>query len=143
MYKRKNYLTEKKYQIKYTSVIILAMLIVAVVIGAATYWDISSNLSVEQAIDLMQWDKYIIRIILLIAAASIAGIFLSHKIIGPIHRLEDAIEELNNGEFDVKLKLRSGDEFSNLAEQVNTLSTRLKKYSKDHPELKNNFKQQK
>jgi len=142
-YKRHSFLTEKKYQLKFTSVIILSMLIVATVIAATTYWDISSALTIQSAKELMQWDKYIVRVVLLLIAAFLAGIFLSHKIIGPIYRLEDFVKRLNEGKFEQKLNLRSGDEFMNLANQLNELSVRLDEFSKTDPNFKENFKKNK
>ena len=138
---RKEYLTNKKYQLKYTLVIVLAMLIVAVVIGATAYWDICSGLSIEQAEKLMQWDKYIFRVVFLIFGAFIAGVFLSHKVIGPLRRIEESLEKINNGNFDINIKLRSGDEFQKVADGVNELSEKLRSLSEKNSEVRNEFKE--
>lgn len=128
-YRRRHYLTEKKYQIRYTLVILLAMLLVAFIIGGLTYWDLSSNLGKERALELMRWDAYIFRVAILLLAAFLSGIFLSHKIIGPIRRIENALRDMNEGQYDVNLKLRFGDELYGISEEINKLGEKLKKFN--------------
>ena len=139
-FKRKKFLTDKKYQLKYTSVIMLAMLIVAIVISGTLYWDVSRTLTTEKVNELMQWDKYIIRVVLLLFAAFLGGIFLSHKIVGPIQRIENSLKKINNGEFDVDIKLREGDEFIKISDEINNIASKLKSLSEKRPELKDEFK---
>ncbi|MDA3793333.1 MAG: HAMP domain-containing protein [Elusimicrobia bacterium] len=141
-YRRKKYLTEKKYQMRYTSVIILSMLIMALVIGGMAYWQIKiMNPTPQQLAKLAGWGAYTIRVVLLLAAAFFAGIFLSHKIIGPIRRIERGLEKLNDGEFDINVKLRGGDELAQIANQVDLLAQKLQAVSEKHPEIKDELKE--
>ncbi len=141
-YKRKKFLTKKGYQLKFTSIIILAMLMVAVVVTFTFYWDAVRILNTEQVKELMHWNRYLVRVILLLAAAFLSGIFLSHKIIGPIHRLEESMKKLNNGEFDLNLILRNNDEFMNLSIEMNELATKLKKIVEKNPNIIDEFKKE-
>ncbi|MEA3506688.1 MAG: HAMP domain-containing protein [Elusimicrobiota bacterium] len=141
-YRRKKYLTEKKYQMRYTSIIILAMLIMALIMGGMAWWQIKVMDPTPQQWDkLAGWGAYFIRVILTLGIAFFAGIYLSHKIVGPIRRLENGLRELNAGEFDINVKLRAGDEMKEIAEEIDRLSRKLKKVAEAHPEIKDEFKE--
>jgi len=49
------------------------------------------------------------------------GIFISHKIAGPIFALTRKMNALAHGNFNATLELRKGDEFHDLKERYNTL----------------------
>lgn len=133
--RRKKFLTEKKYQFKYTAFIILAMLLMALVISVTAYWDFAQVTSDKYIINSIQIEKYIVRIGFLLVIAFLVGIFLSHKIIGPVRRLENMMVKINKGEFNVKINLRSGDDFSKFAKELNHLAAKLKILAEKHPEI--------
>jgi len=53
--------------------------------------------------------------------AVLMGMFYSHKLAGPIYRIEKSILALINGSRNLKVKLRKGDEFNKLADTINRL----------------------
>ena len=55
----------------------------------------------------------------------IVGIFTTHRIAGPIYRMESDIERTLSGEQGVRVRLRTGDAFPDLAEKVNQLIERI------------------
>ena len=46
------------------------------------------------------------------------GLFYSHKIAGPVHRLKRALREFRAGDFDQVIRFRKRDELHDLAEEV-------------------------
>lgn len=118
-----------RYQVKYTSIIFLAMLLVALLIGGTTYVSLSSLLTTVESnpelaakVEGTMWglmQSYTVRVLLLLAAALIVGFFFSHKIIGPIQRLDQLIKKIGGGDLTTKIVLRSGDEFYKLSETIN------------------------
>jgi methyl-accepting chemotaxis protein len=54
-------------------------------------------------------------------ALIVAGIFATNKIAGPAYRMQADIERALAGESGVRVHLRSGDAFPDLAEKVNKL----------------------
>ncbi|MGM0440832.1 MAG: HAMP domain-containing protein [Elusimicrobiota bacterium] len=138
-YKRKIYLTEKKYQLKFTLVMMLAVLIGAGVIGGLTYWELSTKVTPERLNQLVQWDAYIIRVLLLLGATFLAGIFLSHKVIGPVKRVEWALENIRKGNFDINLQLRTADEFLKIADEINSIAEKLEDLSREDQKIKQKF----
>ena len=47
------------------------------------------------------------------------GLFYSHRIAGPIYNLKKALREVRGGKVDRVVKFRKGDEFHDLAEEIN------------------------
>ncbi len=56
---------------------------------------------------------------LLMAQVLLLTIFFSHKLAGPVYRLELAMNRVLEGDFTEKVKLREGDQLMNLAELLN------------------------
>ncbi len=137
---RKKYITRKSYQAKYTFVIVCAVLVAAAAVMAAVYRDLTAAYP-EAAADIFQWEKYFTRLGVIIVLALLLGLFLSHKIIGPVLRLSSALTRINKGDFKVRIKLRSGDEFLRLGDEINVLAAKLESLSKEKPEIKDKFKE--
>jgi len=55
----------------------------------------------------------------------IAGIFISHRMAGPIYRFEKAIEDVSNKDLTGNFKLRKHDEFKKLADLINNMVRQL------------------
>jgi methyl-accepting chemotaxis protein len=55
----------------------------------------------------------------------IASLFLSHRVAGPLYRFEKSLEEMNGGNFDFEIRLRSKDEGKELARMLNDLNSTL------------------
>lgn len=69
-----------------------------------------------------------------IMVVTVAAVFLSHRAVGPIARLEDEIRKLmEDPDGDRKLRIREGDELSGLADAINNL---LEKESQPGHDLK-------
>ncbi|MGM0568802.1 MAG: HAMP domain-containing protein [Elusimicrobiota bacterium] len=136
---RKNYINKKKYQIKYTIILLVLVFIAAGTLLTAFYRDILFQ-NPEVAAELFNWERYILRTGVVVFLTLIAGIFFSHKIIGPVFRLKKALKNINNGNFNSHLELRPGDEFIEMAEEINILSAKLQKLSEDQKEFKDTFK---
>lgn len=58
--------------------------------------------------------KLIPKLIVIILAMAFAGIFISHKIAGPIYRFEKHAMAIGKGDLTLKFKLRKGDELKDL-----------------------------
>lgn len=65
--------------------------------------------------------------LIILVVVSIIGIFYSHKIAGPVFRIQEDIKRVLNGEKDIVIKLRKKDKLHELAEQVNKL---IEEYNK-------------
>lgn len=55
----------------------------------------------------------------------VIGVFVTHRIAGPVYRMESDIDRVLSGENHARVRLRRGDAFPELADKVNELIARL------------------
>jgi hypothetical protein len=63
--------------------------------------------------------------LVIMALVILVGIFTTHRLAGPVYRLESDISRVLEGERGVRVQLRRGDAFPELAEKVNGLIERI------------------
>ncbi len=133
-YRRKQYLIQKGLQLKYAGIILLGRLIVCLVAGWTTYattWEIvSREFSGETQAKLSAISDRITIVLLyrsLIATAVISflSIFISHKIAGPLYRLEEIAREISFGNLALHVRLRKKDGLKGLAEAIDIITLNL------------------
>ena len=136
--KRRTYYIEKKFQTKYILLTILLLLtytfaFIIVIFSPyilTLYFDfysLSAKAEAARTLLLLHTKVWpgIAGIILLFGVLSI---FFTHKIAGPLYRLKKNISEITNGNLDVKVTLRKGDDLKDLAEHVNKLAEELRTF---------------
>lgn len=55
----------------------------------------------------------------LIPAAACFSIYITHRLAGPLYRIEHSVRELRNGNLALRIRLRKGDELQELADLLN------------------------
>jgi methyl-accepting chemotaxis protein len=136
----------KKVQLKYAAVILIAMLVTAVTVGADFYvrlygfiGDFLKDLpdrNVENLMSSMNQLMYA-KIIVLIVIAVAISLYVSHKFAGPIVHLEKSIERIASGDLTHKIYLRSGDELKYLADYFNYMVGRFKSFVESDRKITN------
>ena len=128
---RRNYLVNKRLQIKY-AIIISAVLALMVVLMQAHTFLVIRTIEPENATPGMIETMHSLQLWMLssgliyMVVIPILSIFISHKIAGPLYRLEKSIREALDTEGPIRpIKLRDGDELHSLAELLNKLFDRL------------------
>lgn len=128
---RRNYLINKKLQVKYALIVGGVLALVVFLMQAHTFLvirsvepDQANPVLMETLRSLQLWmlSSGIIYIIVI----PILSIFVSHKIAGPLYRLEKSVQEALDAEGAITpIRLRDGDELHNLAGLLNQLFERL------------------
>jgi methyl-accepting chemotaxis protein len=131
-YKRRQYLIKKGLQIRYMGVILSALLLVSAVVAWEVYftvWREISNPTVppEKLIDLFVKGNQVLagKVVLAIILICIVSIFVSHKIAGPVYRLEESAKTIAAGDLSLRIRLRAGDELHDLAVAFNAMTESL------------------
>jgi len=163
-YKRRNYLVNKRFQLKYTIAIVATLLVIMLVSGFGLYmgmwgsiienfskFKVSQNLENVQRIvgyEAARYDKgdyrlekifreaellstqekstlkYALqsvnrslapKVMALFVFIFLAGIFISHKIAGPMYRIERSAEAIQDGDLRVNFRVRKSDEMRDTA----------------------------
>jgi len=135
-YKRRKYVICRRYQIKYALVILIAMAVLWVAVSLTTYWatfplledELSGALTHSQTAEIANalCRSYSFRAGLLLIIFALLGIYLSHKVVGPIPRLKRALKRMSRGEYGEPVILRRGDELKDLSKAINEMMEQMK-----------------
>lgn len=133
-HRRRTFLIKAGLQLRYMGIIVTTMLMVACGVGWVIYftsWSKISDtpdLSVDKLAGIFdevnqQMVRWVAFFGILIAALSI---FVSHKIAGPVYRFERSAHIIAKGDLTHRIKLRHGDELSDLQDAFNTMTESLR-----------------
>jgi nitrate/nitrite-specific signal transduction histidine kinase len=134
--KLKNYLLDRRFQLKYTGMVLLVTVAVASVLGYLAY-DFSKgqteaftaqlaaqpDLDEATASDLehfaQQEDRkvrnaIILGVVLMSLALGLTGILVTHRVVGPAYRMKRLFEHVGEGRLEVTTGIRKGDELQDL-----------------------------
>lgn len=134
-HRRRTYLIKSGLQLRYMGIIVSTMLLVAFGVGWIIYytsWNriISTpDLTIDRLAEifdgvnrtLLQW------VAVFGVAIATLSVFVSHKIAGPVYRLERSAKAIASGDLTQSVKLRHGDELADLQNAFNTMSDSLRR----------------
>lgn len=135
-FKRTRYLVSTRFQLRYVSLILLFMLLTAVICSYVVYYTgmmlLAEKLanvypqgrvvSIVNAVNL----RILFSMALITPLVAIVGIYISHKIAGPIYRMEKFLTDMSSGNLTTQIVLRQGDELVGMADKMNELSNNLR-----------------
>ena len=145
--KVRNYLIDRRFQLKYTGMVLLVTVTVAGGLGYLAYGFsrgqtealtaqimAQPDLAADTASDLeefaQQEDRKIrnaifVGVLLLTLALGLTGIIVTHRVVGPAYRMRRLFEHVGEGKFEVTTGIRKGDElqelFHSFADMVESL----------------------
>lgn len=128
---------DRSYRLRFVSQFCICVLAVAVISLSAFYYltDTETGITYYQALLTLNGLRQNILpatvltgltvTIVITAAVLTITLFGSHKIAGPIYRLERSLESIGNGDLTLKIKFRPSDAIGGLAEEINSLTSNL------------------
>jgi methyl-accepting chemotaxis protein len=133
MLRRKNYLIKKRFQFNFLSGFVLLLVLESVFI-AGLFMYVSHNtlttgyfrstLTIEQTPRFFLISFLLITLIVVLGmglAGMVIFIVLSHRIAGPLYRVEKVLKEIGLGDFTTRVNLRRTDQLTELKEALNSL----------------------
>lgn len=133
---RRNYLINRRLQIKYAVMIGAVLALVLVLMEAHTFLilrsaeaEFSNPALIEPLKSLQMW--MLASGLIYMIVIPILSIFISHKIAGPLYRFEKTLREALDSSGPLRpIQLRDGDELQGLAELINKMFERLNQHRK-------------
>ena len=135
-FKRTQYWVSGKFQGKYVGIILLLTFLTAALCSYVVYYTSMISFGEKLANIYPQGRlvstvnminiRIMVSILLVSPLVALIGIYLSHKIAGPIFRMERFMSDMASGNFTGKLVLREGDELLMLADGINRLTESMK-----------------
>ena len=120
---------QRNFILKFCAVITLSALIIAAIVYVLSIPSVTtvfenSRLSIKSTADFILPLLILSGLVAIVAAGSITIIitlFISHRIAGPLYRLENDIAEINRGNLKVEIHVRRKDELQDLAKSLNRM----------------------
>ena len=132
-YKRHIYLIKTGLQLRYMGILIACMLSVAFGVGWIIYHTTWSqiihtpDLSLDKLYMIFERvnNQLVWWVITFVVIIGFISLFVSHKIAGPVYRLEETTKLIASGDLTHKVHLRQGDELGDLQDAFNAMSDSL------------------
>ena len=135
-FKRTQYWVSGRFQGKFVGIILLLTFLTAALCSYVVYYtsmlafgeklaNIYPQGRLVSAVNMINI-RIMISVLLVTPLVALIGIYLSHKIAGPIIRMERFMNDMASGNLAGKLILRKGDELLMLAEGINRLTESMK-----------------
>ncbi|MEK6655836.1 MAG: methyl-accepting chemotaxis protein [Nitrospirota bacterium] len=125
---------QSKFIIKFCLIVILGAIISGIILYAYTNQRLGDTyLESLNAIKVLN-DNLIsnliytslITVIFISIVTIVITLFASHKIAGPLYRLERSTEAIGNGDFTIETRLRENDEITGVASALNEMAEKLR-----------------
>jgi len=141
MRKRRLYLVRDGLERRYLRLIFMAAAIPTLMVAGCMYYIIFTLLAEHIAIPefvaqtlLPVVDKVNIMLVIFIpivfAAIVIEGLILTHKLTGPIERIEKELDSIARGDIEGEIRVRAADHLKPLVDGINKLLERVRKAEK-------------
>ena len=137
LFRRRRYLVEKGFQLRFASMILLFMFAVALFCSLTIYYNTWMLLGEKLAnvypqgrlVGILKQANFVLfmRLLLITPLVCILAIVLSHRIAGPIFHIKKTLDEVTKGDYSKRLYLRNTDELKDVAESINNLMELLEK----------------
>lgn len=132
-YKRKQYLVDRGYQLRFVTRVFMVVLAVAVVssmLATGLLWMNMYRADLEQQTLLVASlisvaTTLLIELLIAIPIVFVLGIRQSHRIVGPMNRLKRTLEAIATGDYSQRITLRHGDALEDLAKSINQMAEQL------------------
>ena len=132
-YRRKQYLVDRGYQLRFVTRVFVVVLIVAVVsslISTGLLWTNMYRPDLEQQATLIAAliavaSTLLIELLIAIPLVYFLGIRQSHRVVGPVNRIKRVLEAIGAGDFSQRIVLRRGDALEGLAKSINQMADSL------------------
>lgn len=136
-YKRRQYLVDPAYQLRFVTRVFMAVMGVVVVSSILSSVLLTVNMyRVELGLHAMLIGCLIavavtllIELLLAIPIVYIFGVRSSHRIVGPMKRIKQTLEAIGKGDFSQRITLRQGDALEDLARSINQMAINLQQHS--------------
>ncbi|MFZ3064699.1 MAG: methyl-accepting chemotaxis protein [Nitrospirota bacterium] len=135
---RRQYFIKKEFQskfiIKFCLIVILGAIISGIILYAYTNQRLGNtyleSLNAIKALNDNLISNLIytslITVIFISIVTIVITLFASHKIAGPLYRLEKSTEAIGNGDFTLETRLRENDEIIGVASALNEMAGKLR-----------------
>jgi methyl-accepting chemotaxis protein len=131
-FKRKQIYINMDLQFKYSLILVFTMFIEMIIVGLALLYVFSQPKPDIPGANIYFIYKAVLAIIVFLTLCNITvGVYMSHKVAGPLFRFVMCAREVGNGNLKIQVNLRKGDELRELESAFNDMTEKLRGVVKD------------
>ncbi len=135
---RLRFVTKNPLQLKYLVLILVSIMLPLLIVGGCLYYLIFQLMAEQLAIPESIARNLIpvvekINFLLIVGIPPIIGLLfiwgaiLTHRLIGPLVRLQGDLKKISDGDYSIRLKIRKDDDLRFLVNAINKIIDRLEK----------------
>ena len=136
-WQRKRYLVNPAFQYRFIGAMLAALLLLTAGALASVYFALWVTMRTYDltrdpvAVAQLTGVGLMVTIELLLIAPVVVwfGVRLTHRVVGPLVRIQAVLQQMRQGDYNVHIKLRKGDTLVELANDLNALATTLRSRS--------------
>ena len=133
---RIRFITNNKLQLKFLALILLSIMIPLFVVGGCLYYFIFQIMAEQLAIPesiarnlipVLHKINFLLLVSLppVIILIFVVAALLTHRVTGPLWRLENDLKKISEGDYSVRLKIRKDDDLRPVVDIINKIIDRL------------------
>ena len=134
-YRRRRWVVNPSFQYRFIGIMLLVLLLLAFGALGSVYlslWITLQTFGLDRqplAVAQMTGAALMVTLELLLIAPLVIwiGVRLTHKVAGPLMRINAALQQMAQGDFNIHLTLRKGDSLIELADAINVLAANLRR----------------
>ncbi len=140
---RRQYISHKKFQFRLLGTMLIMVLLATLVTTVINHYFLLSSIvdftmeygrgptGMELLVASVKPLVIIVPVVFVVLA--IIVVFISHRIAGPLYRLKQYMEKIENGDYSVTLKFRRNDAIHDVADSFNRMVEGIRhKFEKKH-----------
>lgn len=142
LYRRRRYLVKKGLQFRYIGLIFSLAILASLLTGYTVFYTCWPSFGQKLAnvypqgrlLPIFRTINFLLirNLILMTPIILVIGLLYSHRIAGPLFRIEKVLDEIGRGKLDINIKLRKNDELWDVAETINSMASNLCKVFNDN-----------
>jgi len=134
VFSRKKIVIKPEYQLRLALTFFISIIMYSLILGLIIFYPLYSALNAAATIEeqaristmvLFLHQRVWLGFFAVAALAAVHVIFSSHRVVGPMYRFEKAVEELKNGNYGLRIRIRKRDEFKDMEVLLNGLAESL------------------
>ncbi len=135
--RRRHYFVKPGFQIRYTGTTLGVMLLVLFVFAFIVYKSGSIQMVAEVSRSYPEgipgfmlkliFKQIALTFLVTLPVIAIASIFLSHKIAGPLFKIERELKKIGAGDLGLRIRIRKGDELHSLVGEINKATANMER----------------
>lgn len=135
-FRRRKKVIKPGFQLKFAFSIVGFLLVYSLILGSAVFFSLASEIQASATIEDQARVAFVVlglhetlwpALIGILALTFVGAVLYSHRIAGPLYRLEKTVELFMSGDFTQRVRLRKADELKEIETVLNRFAEYLEK----------------